>query len=164
MITQKALNQLKQQAEAIGQWAMYLLEETEYWAPLDLEKITPETLRQTQQDKASWIMESAALYPSSGAEEEMRQSLTDQVKDSKNCLTEDEAYELEALRLDEKLKAEKIPDILKQIREKNRIQKIENEIERKLMYELDLTPEEEKYLNNLPPNHHLQELKKIDEM
>jgi hypothetical protein len=116
MIQQKDLNKLKRQAERIGNWAKYLVSETEYWAPEDLEKLTPEILRREQESASGWLNRNMDEYPVSGAEEVLQQDFTDQVKDSPNALPYEEATELEMLRINEEMKSEEIPRRLEQIR------------------------------------------------
>jgi len=115
-MTQERLEQLKETARKTGPWAEYLLSETEYWAPKDLDNLTEELLQQTEQLNRDWLAENRSQYPPSGAEEEARASLTWQVKESPNCLTEDQAFEAEMMRLD----GEPLEKILKSLGRKRK--------------------------------------------
>ena len=101
-MNQRQLTQLKEKAHQIGQWAEYLLSETEYWAPMDLDNLTEQRLEEIEQENREWLAKNRSFYPPSGAEEDLRASLTAEVKDSQNCLTEDQAFKAEMLRMDGK--------------------------------------------------------------
>ena len=100
-MTQQSLAAMKQRATQIGQWATYLLTETEYWNPKALEQLTEETLMQQEQETRDWLTENRKDYPPMGAEEEARSGITWQVKNSPTALTEDAAFQLEMLRMDD---------------------------------------------------------------
>lgn len=99
-MTQKELMRLKAAADKMGQWAVYLLTETEYWTPQALDELTEEKLKEFQTRQAQWLMENEANYPPWGAKEDLRASITWQVRQDSRCLTEDEAFEMECLRMD----------------------------------------------------------------
>lgn len=99
-MTQKELMRLKAAADKMGQWAEYLLTETEYWTPQALDELTEEKLKEFQTRQAQWLMENEANYPPWGAKEDLRASITWQVRQDSRCLTEDEAFEMECLRMD----------------------------------------------------------------
>lgn len=84
----------------MGQWAVYLLTETEYWTPQALDELTEEKLQEFQTRQAQWLMQHEREYPDSGAAEVLREEITWQIKQNEDCLTEDEAFEMECLRMD----------------------------------------------------------------
>ena len=88
------------EAENMGRWAVYLLTETEYWTPTALSELTEERLQAFQTRQSQWLMEHGREYPDSGAEEVLRAEITETVQMNENCLTEDEAFQMERLRLD----------------------------------------------------------------
>lgn len=73
VITQKQLDELKEQASEIGRWAEYYLTEIEYWDPLRLSELTVEALKQKERYCRSWLRENQASYPPSGASEQLGQ-------------------------------------------------------------------------------------------
>ena len=91
---------LKAAADKMGQWAVYLLTETEYWTPQALDELTEEKLQEFQTRQAQWLMQHEREYPDSGAAEVLREEITWQVKQNEDCLTEDEAFQMELLRMD----------------------------------------------------------------
>ena len=96
---------------------MYLLTETEYWTPEALEKLTAKKLQDFQKAQAEWMMENERNHPDSGAAEILREEITWQVKQDSRCLNEDEAFEIERMRMD----GAQLPEILetaKQLRSK----------------------------------------------
>lgn len=99
-MTQKELMRLKAAADKMGQWAEYLLTETEYWTPQALDELTEEKLQEFQTRQAQWLMQHEREYPDSGAAEVLREEITWQIKQNEDCLTEDEAFEMECLRMD----------------------------------------------------------------
>lgn len=99
-MTQKELMRLKAAADKMGQWAVYLLTETEYWTPQALDELTEEKLQEFQTRQAQWLMQHEREYPDSGAAEVLREEITWQIKQNEDCLTEDEAFEMECLRMD----------------------------------------------------------------
>lgn len=99
-MTQKELMRLKEAADKMGQWAEYLLTETEYWTPQSLDELTEEKLQEFQTRQAQWLMQHEREYPDSGAAEVLREEITWQIKQNEDCLTEDEAFEMECLRMD----------------------------------------------------------------
>ena len=99
-MTQKELMRLKTEADKMGQWAVYLLTETEYWTPQALDELTEEKLQEFQTRQAQWLMQHEREYPDSGAAEVLREEITWQIKQNEDCLTEDEAFEMECLRMD----------------------------------------------------------------
>ena len=115
-MNQTQLDKLKMVAHQTGSWAEYLLSETEYWAPKDLDNLTPELLEQTEQESREWLAENREFYPAGGATEDLRASLTEQAKDSQNLLTEEQAYEAEMMRLD----GDPIEEILKRLKRRKR--------------------------------------------
>ena len=115
-MNQTQLNNLKKVASQTGRWAEYLLAETEYWAPKDLDSLTPETLEQTEQESREWLAANRGTYPAGGATEELRATLTEQVKDSPNLLTEEQASKAEMLRLD----GSPLEEILKRLASKRK--------------------------------------------
>lgn len=121
MITQKQLDRLKKAAEQMGQWAVYLLTETEYWVPEALDELTEENLQAFQTRQAQWLMEHERDYPDSGASEVLREETTWQVKQDSRCLDEDSAFELEQMRLDEV----PLPELLKKAKELRSHQEVE---------------------------------------
>ena len=147
----------------MGRWAEYLLTETEYWTPMALNKLTMEELQAFQTRQAQWLMEHEREYPDSGAAEVLREEITWQVKQDEDCLTEDEAYEMEKLRLNEELTIEELPQKLAAFRAEQETARYEEKIEQKLMSDLPLSKEETKYVRQLPKDHLLQELLAIDE-
>lgn len=88
------------EAEKMGRWAVYLLTETEYWTPQALDELTEEKLQEFQTRQAQWLMQHEREYPDSGAAEVLREEITWQVKQNEDCLTEDEAFQMELLRMD----------------------------------------------------------------
>ena len=133
-MTQIELDRLKMEAEKMGRWAVYLLTETEYWTPMALNKLTMEELQAFQTRQAQWLMQHEREYPDSGAAEVLREEITWQVKQNEDCLTEDEAYEMEKLRLNEELTIEELPQKLAAFRAEQEKQK-EEESEDWLNYE-----------------------------
>ena len=133
-MTQQELDRLKIEAEKMGRWAEYLLTETEYWTPMALNELNEEKLQEFQTRQAQWLMEHEREYPDSGAAEVLREEITWQVKQNEDCLTEDEAYEMEKLRLDEELTIEKLPQRLAAFRAEQEKQ-TEEESEDWLNYE-----------------------------
>lgn len=133
-MTQQELDRLKIEAEKMGRWAEYLLTETEYWTPMALNKLTMEELQAFQTRQAQWLMQHEREYPDSGAAEVLREEITWQVKQNEDCLTEDEAYEMEKLRLNEELTIEELPQKLAAFRAEQEKQK-EEESEDWLNYE-----------------------------
>lgn len=117
-MTQKELMRLKTAADKMGQWAVYLLTETEYWTPQALDELTEEKLQEFQTRQAQWLMENEANYPPSGAKEDLRASITWQVRQDSRCLTEDEAFEMEYLRMEEDMTIEQLPQRLTEFRAK----------------------------------------------
>lgn len=99
-MTQKELMRLKAAVDKMGQWAEYLLTETEYWTPQALDELTEEKLQEFQTRQAQWLMQHEREYPYSGAAEVLREEITWQIKQNEDCLTEDEAFEMECLRMD----------------------------------------------------------------
>ena len=161
-MTQQDLTTLKASAEKMGRWAVYLLTETEYWTPEALEELSEEKLQEFQTRQAQWMMENERKYPDSGAAELLREEVTEMVKSREDCLTEDEAFEMERQRMDG-MTIEELPERLAAFRAAQEKQKKEDAIERKLMNDYPLTQEETDYVHQLPENHLLQELLKIDE-
>jgi len=102
----------------MGRWAVYLLTETEYWAPEALEELTEEKLQEFQTRQAQWLMEHGREYPASGAAEVLREEITWQVKQDSRCLTEDEAFAMEQLRMEEDMTIEQLPQRLTEFRAK----------------------------------------------
>ena len=100
-MTQQELDRLKVAAEKMGRWAVYLLSETEYWTPEALEQLTEEKLQEFQTRQAQWLMENEKNYSDSGAAEALREEITEMVKQSDRCLNEDNASEIEMMRMDE---------------------------------------------------------------
>ena len=133
-MTQQELDRLKIEAEKMGRWAAYLLAETEYWTPMALNKLTTEELQAFQTSQAQWLMQHEREHPDSGAAELLREEITWQVKQNEDCLTEDEAYEMEKLRLNEELTIEELPQKLAAFRAEQEKQK-EEESEDWLNYE-----------------------------
>lgn len=117
-MTQQELMKLKAAADKMGQWAVYLLTETEYWTPQALDELTEEKLQEFQTRQSQWLMENEANYPAGGAKEELRASITWQVRQDSRCLTEDEAFEMEQLRMEEEMTIEQLPQRLKEFRAK----------------------------------------------
>ena len=103
------------EAEKMGRWAEYLLAETEYWTPMALNKLTMEELQAFQTRQAQWLMQHEREYPDSGAAEVLREEITWQVKQNEDCLTEDEAFQMEQLRM-EGMKIEELPTQLSAFR------------------------------------------------
>lgn len=112
-MTQQELNRLKEAAEKMGRWAVYLLIETEYWTPEALEGLTEEKLQEFQTRQAQWMMENERKYPDSGAAELLREEITEMVKQNDRCLSEDNASEIEMMRMDEV----PLPELLTKARE-----------------------------------------------
>jgi len=100
-MTQQELDRLKVAAEKMGRWAVYLLSETEYWTPEALEQLTEEKLQEFQTRQAQWLMENEKNYSDSGAAEALREEITEMVKQNDRCLNEDNASEIEMMRMDE---------------------------------------------------------------
>ena len=100
-MTQQELDRLKEAAGKMGRWAVYLLSETEYWTPEALEELTEEKLQEFQTRQAQWLMENERKYPDSGAAELLREEITEMVKQNDRCLNEDNASEIELMRMDE---------------------------------------------------------------
>ena len=100
-MTKLSLEGMKQRATQIGQWATYLLTETEYWNPKALEELTEEKLQEFQTRQAQWLMENERKYPDSGAAELLWEEITEMVKQNDRCLNEDNASEIEMMRMDE---------------------------------------------------------------
>lgn len=100
-MTQQELTTLKASAEKMGRWAVYLLTETEYWTPEALEELSEEKLQEFQTRQAQWLMEHEREYPDGGAAEVLREEITWQVKQDSRCLNEDNAFEIEQMRMDE---------------------------------------------------------------
>ena len=100
-MTQQELDRLKVAAEKMGRWAVYLLSETEYWTPEALEQLTEEKLQEFQTRQAHWLMENEKNYSDSGAAEVLREEITEMVKQNDRCLNEDNASEIEMMRMDE---------------------------------------------------------------
>ena len=100
-MTQQELDRLKVAAEKMGRWAVYLLSETEYWTPEALKQLTEEKLQEFQTRQAQWLMENEKNYSDSGAAEELREEITEMVKQNDRCLNEDNASEIEMMRMDE---------------------------------------------------------------
>lgn len=88
------------EAEKMGRWAVYLLTETEYWTPKSLNELTTEALQEFQNRQSQWLMQHEREYPDSGAAEVLREEITWQVKQNEDCLTEDEAFQMEQLRME----------------------------------------------------------------
>ena len=84
---------LKEQAKGIGKWAEYAVLEMQHWAPKDMERQNWDSLYQIEQNCLAWLDVYGGLYPPSGAEEVLRASLTEEIKSSPNCLTEEQAEE-----------------------------------------------------------------------
>ena len=84
----------------MGRWAVYLLSETEYWTPEALEQLTEEKLQEFQTRQAQWLMENEKNYSDSGAAEALREEITEMVKQNDRCLNEDNASEIEMMRMD----------------------------------------------------------------
>ena len=99
-MTQQELDRLKVEAEKMGQLAVYLLNETEYWTPTALSELTEERLQAFQTRQAQWLMKHEMNFPPSGAIEVLREETTEMVKSNHLCLTEDEAFQMERLRMD----------------------------------------------------------------
>lgn len=99
-MTQQELDRLKMEAEKMGRWAVYLLTETEYWTPMALNKLTAEALQEFQDSQSQWLMEHEREYPDGGAAEVLRADITAQIQEREDCLTEDEAFQMEQLRMD----------------------------------------------------------------
>ena len=99
-ITQVRLDELKSKAEKIGRWALYVLEETEYWDPLSLGELTEKRLNDIQKSNADWLSENRSSYPPSGAEEVLRSELTDSIRQHKWAIDDDTAFQLESDRSD----------------------------------------------------------------
>ena len=161
-MTQQELNRLKEAAEKIGRWAVYLLTETEYWTPEALEELTEEKLQEFQTRQAQWLMENERKYPDSGATELLREEITAMVKSRDGCLTEDEASEMERQRLDG-MDIEDLPQRLREFRKRQEVEEKEYVMECKLMDDRPLTQEETDYIHRLPKDHLLQKLLAIDE-
>lgn len=117
-MTQQELDRLKIEAEKMGRWAEYLLTETEYWTPMALNKLTMEELQAFQTRQAQWLMQHEREYPPSGAAEVLREEITWQVKQNEDCLTEDEAFAMEQLRMQEDMTIEQLPQRLTEFRAK----------------------------------------------
>ena len=100
-MTQQEFDRLKVAAEKMGRWAVYLLSETEYWTPEALEQLTEEKLQEFQTRQAQWLMENEKNYSDSGAAEALREEITEMVKQNDRCLSEDNASEIEMMRMDE---------------------------------------------------------------
>ena len=100
-MTQQELDRLKVAAEKMGRWAVYLLSETEYWTPEALEQLTEEKLQEFQTRQAQWLMENEKNYSDCGAAEALREEITEMVKQNDRCLNEDNASEIEMMRMDE---------------------------------------------------------------
>ena len=100
-MTQQELDRLKVAAEKMGRWAVYLLSETEYWTPEALKQLTEEKLQEFQTRQAQWLMENERNYSDSGAAEALREEITEMVKQNDRCLNEDNASEIEMMRMDE---------------------------------------------------------------
>ena len=120
---------MKEQAEHMGRWAVYLLMETEYWEPAALDKLTAKSLQEFQTRQSQWLMQYGRDYPDSGAEETLRAEITDQVKQQEDSLTEDEAFEMESQRLDG-MTIEQLPQRLQAFREQQEKEREEEEQER----------------------------------
>lgn len=97
-ITQARLNELKIKAEKIGRWALYVLEETEYWDPLSLGELTEKRLNDIQTSNADWLSENRSSYPPSGAEETLRSELTSSIRQHQWAIDDDTAFQLESDR------------------------------------------------------------------
>ena len=100
-MTQQELDRLKVAAEKMGRWAVYLLSETEYWTPEALKQLTEEKLQEFQTRQAQWLMENERNYSDSGAAEALREEITEMVKQNDRCLNEDNASEIEMMRMNE---------------------------------------------------------------
>ena len=112
-MTQQELDRLKEAAEKMGRWAVYLLTETEYWTPEALEELTEKKLQEFQTRQAQWLMENERKYPDSGAAETLREEITEMVKQNDRCLNEDNASEIEMMRMNEV----PLPELLTKARE-----------------------------------------------
>lgn len=88
------------EAEKMGRWAVYLLTETEYWTPMALNELTTEALQEFQNRQSQWLMQHEREYPDGGATEALRAELTAQIQEREDCLTEDEAFQMEQLRME----------------------------------------------------------------
>lgn len=99
-ITQEQLDRLKAKAEKIGRWALYVLEETEYWDPLSLGKLTEKELNDIQTSNSNWLTENRSSYPPSGAEEVLRSELTSSIRQHQWAIDDDTAFKLESDRSD----------------------------------------------------------------
>lgn len=99
-ITQDRLDMLKAKAEKIGRWALYVLEETEYWDPLSLGKLTEKRLNYIQTSNSNWLTENRSSYPPSGAEEVLRSELTYSIRQHQWAIDDDTAFKLESDRSD----------------------------------------------------------------
>ena len=97
-MTQEALEAMKVKAHQIGRWAQYLLTEREYWNPEGLETLTEEELQEAEASNREWLRENRSQYPASGAEEVLRQELTEWEKMQPTSLDEDTACEMEHAR------------------------------------------------------------------
>lgn len=161
-MTQKELNKLKEVAESLGEWAVYLLMETEYWTPMALDELTEEELQSFQESQSQWLMENERNYPPSGAKEMLRADTTEMIKSREDCLTADEASEMEMQRMDG-MTLEELPQRLKKFRVEQEKDAYESRIEWKLMNDYILTKEETDYMHRLPKEHLLQKLLRIDE-
>jgi hypothetical protein len=115
--TQKMLEKLEQEAEQIGRWALYVLQETEYWDPLSLDELTQEKLEEIQQRAADWLTDNRADYPPSGAEEELRSMLTQEVRRHPWAVDEDTAFQLEYDRSEKSIPIEEQTADLERLRD-----------------------------------------------
>lgn len=161
-MTQQQLEALKEQASKIGRWAEYYLTEIEYWNPLQLPEITEEKLREKEQECRDWLSENQAYYPDSGATEQLRSDLTEEVKANPWALDDDVASEMESHRLDGAPIEELLQDLELQkeegvypMREDNLDL---NEIIEKAITGQELLPAEREYLENHLPSELLRGL------
>ena len=115
--TQKKLKELERTAEQTGRWALYVLQETEYWDPLSLDDLTPEKLEEIQKRASDWLTDNRADYPPPGAEEELRSMLTQEIRRHPWSVDDDTAFQLEYDRTERDIPIEEQTADLERLRD-----------------------------------------------
>ena len=93
-MTQIEIDKIKELAKKYGNWVSYLVGELEYWMPDTLGELTEQRMAEFQSKHDLRLSELERDYPPNKAAEMVRNEITQSIRQSRRCLSEDEASAL----------------------------------------------------------------------
>lgn len=153
-MTQYELEELKTMADEQGNWAIRLVNETEYWVPEALSEISQTDLVGIQSEYANRIVELEKRHTPKEAERILWDEIIQKVKKDSRCLSDNDALNMWSLRMD----GAPIGEILQNVVERRELAAYEALIEDKIRCGRNLRDDEMEYVMGLDEDDPLRKL------